>query len=224
MYWCNVNGAPHYTSTPTLSYNQVGNSWSTTTQSLTGGFGAGYLYQALHSHFVIGAEADFNYIGNSGTSNYAPTTDDTTMGVAATSFGTARLVAGYALDRWLGYGAGGVAFGNFGAWVMDQDTPVGIRTTPTATQWGYAVGVGAAYALTDHWIVRGEYMSLGFAGAKTTGYANLTCYPGGDASVCDPAGPGYWKTNTLSNPPTGAYSWKVSQAMNVLRVGIGYKF
>lgn len=230
QYWCNVNGAPHFTSTPTLAYNQVGNSWSQTTSGFTGGFGAGYLYQAPHSHFVIGAEADYNYLGNYGISGKAPTTDDTTMGVQANSFGTARLVAGYAWDRFLAYSTAGIAFGNFGAWVQDQDTPVGIRTTPTATQWGFAIGGGAAYALSDHWILKGEYMliDLPAAGGKTTGYANLTCLPSTDANfaadVCGPGGAGNWKTSTLSSPPTGAFSWKMGQLMDLMRVGVGYKF
>ena len=230
QYWCNVNGAPHFTSTPTLSYNQVGNSWSQTTSGFTGGFGVSYLTQAPRSHLVLGAEADFNYLGNSGISGHAPTTDDTTMGVQANSFGTARLVAGYAWDRFLAYSTAGVAFGNFGAWVQDQDTPVGIRTTPTATQWGFAVGGGAAYALTDHWIVKGEYMLLDFpsAGGKTTGYGNLTCLPSTDANfdagVCAPGGAGNWKTNPLSNPSTGSESWKMGQLMNLMRLGVGYKF
>jgi len=231
QYWCNVNGSPKFTSTPTLSYNQVGSSWSTTTQGVTGGFGVGYLYQAPRSHLVLGAEADFNYLGNyQSFGGKAPNTDDTTMGVQANSFGTARLVAGYAWDRFLAYSTAGVAFGNFGAWVQDQDTPVGIRTTPTATQWGFAVGGGAAYAMTDHWILKGEYMLLDFpaAGGKTTGYANLTCLPSTDANfdagVCGPGGAGNWKTNPLSNPATGSFSWKMGQVMNLMRVGVGYKF
>lgn len=225
MYWCNVNGSAKYTSTPTLSYNQVGNRWSMRTQGITAGFGLGYLHQDPGSHFVYGAEADFDYIGNQGISGLAPLTDDTRMGIGASSYGTARLIAGYAKDRWLAYATGGAAFGSFNNWIQDQDTPVGIRTTPTALQWGFALGAGGAYALSDHWVIKAEYLYLDFPGAKTTGYANLTCgYDGADAGVCSAAGAGYWKTTPLSNPPTGAYSWKVGQKMNVVRMGVAYKF
>lgn len=227
-YWCNVNGAAHYTNSTALSYNQVGNSWSQTTSSFTGALSAAYLYQLPHSHYVLGAEVEVGSLGNYGISGSAPTTDDTTAGVAATSYGTARLIGGYAFNRFLGYGTIGVAFGNFGAWVQDQDAPVGIRTTPTTTQYGGVIGFGGAYALTDHWIVRGEYLLMDFpgfdTGAKSTGYGNLTCFPGIVDAVCTPGSTQYWKTGPLSNPSTGSFSWKASNVVNLMHVGMAYKF
>lgn len=225
QYWCNVNGAAHYTATPTLSYNQVGNSWSTDTQGLTAGIEASQLRQVQGSNLVVGAAVDFNYFGNGGKSIPAPTTDDTRLGVDASSYATARGIVGYAHNRWLGYVTGGAAYGNFGNWVEDMDTPVGIRTSPTHGQWGLALGTGVAYALTDHLAIKGEFMMMDFLGSPTYGYGNLTCgYAGDDASVCAAGGHGNWKTGPLSNPPTGGFKWDVSQMMSVARVGLAYKF
>ena len=227
-YWCNVNGAAHYTGNTALAYNQVGNSWSQTTSSFTGSVAATYLYQFPHTHYVLGAEVEAGSLGNYGISGFAPTTDDTTAGVAATSYGTARLIGGYAFNRFLAYGTAGVAFGNFGNWVQDQDTPVGIRTTPTSTQFGGVIGVGGAYALTDHWIVKGEYLLMDFpgndTGAKTSGYANLTCFNGIGDAVCTQGSPQYWKTSPLSNPATASFNWKAAQLVNLMHIGVSYKF
>ncbi len=225
QYWCNVNGAAHYTATPTLSYNQIGNRWSYDTQGLTLGLEASELYQAPGSHLVYGAAIDFNYFGNSGKSGTAPLTDDTRLGVDASSYATARGIVGYAHDRWLGYLTAGGAYGNFGNWVEDMDTPVGIRTNPTHGQWGLAVGTGLAYALTDRLSIKGEYLLMDFFNSPTYGYGNLTCgYAGQDDGVCAAGGKGNWKTMPLSNPPTGGYKWDVSQIMSVARLGLSYKF
>ena len=223
-YWCNINMNPKPVTSPVLSYNQIGNKWSETSSGLTGGFGVGYLYQFPKSHWVLGAEADFNYLGNSKQSGTAPGTDDTTLDINASYFGTARLVAGYAQDRWLAYGTAGLAWGEFGGAVQDMDTPVGIRTSPTGTQWGFALGAGGAYALTDHWIVKGEYLAIALPYARTSGYANLSCgYDGQDAGVCSSTGPGNWKTGAMGNPLV-RYDWKVSQMLNLARFGLSYKF
>lgn len=57
---------------------------------------------------------------------------------------------------------------------------------------GYALGLGMSYALTDHWIVKADMMRMSFAGGRTEGYVNLTCFPGISSGVCNPASSSYW--------------------------------
>ncbi len=224
MYWCNVNGQHNYTSTPTLSYNEIGNTWSADTQGITAGIEASRLVQAQGSNIVYGAALDFSYFGNNSKSAIAPLNDDTRLGVDASSYATARVIGGYAYNRWLAYVTGGGAYGNFGNWVEDMDTPVGIRTSPTHGQWGFTVGAGLAFALTEHLSIKGEYDFLDFFNTPTYGYANLSCgFASQDPSVCA-GGAGSWKTDPLSNPPTGGFKWNVNQMMSVARIGLAYKF
>lgn len=54
MDWCNVNNLPHYTSTPSPSFNALGDTWGVKTSGMTGGISLGYDYQFQSSRLVIG--------------------------------------------------------------------------------------------------------------------------------------------------------------------------
>lgn len=114
----------------------------------------GYNYQ-LDPHWVIGAEADLQYAGLEAKKTFAGAENiPITVKTQLDWFGTARLRAGFALDRFLIYGTGGLAFGNIKSTAGVAD----IALSKSKNKLGWTVGGGAEYALTQHWTVRAEYL------------------------------------------------------------------
>jgi outer membrane immunogenic protein len=105
---------------------------------IIGGGQIGYNYQI--GQIVLGAEADLSATGIH-ASNSA-------IGVAGAKvsqpyLGTARVRAGYAIDRFMPYLTGGFAYGG-----THYKVPgVGASTT---TNYGYALGGGVEYAFTNN--------------------------------------------------------------------------
>lgn len=71
--------------------------------------------------------------------------------------GAARVRLGYAVDRFLPYVAGGVAFGEINGW---NDGAPEDEFSDTYTGW--TIGVGTEYAFTDNLIGRVEYRYTDF--------------------------------------------------------------
>ncbi len=110
----------------------------------TGGALAGVNFQ--NGQFVYGVEADINFkLG-----------DDTAVvaGVPLTAksdwFSTLRGRAGYAFDRYMLYGTGGLAFGD-----VSLSTP---GASVSDTRVGWTLGAGLEAAITDNFTLRGEYL------------------------------------------------------------------
>jgi outer membrane immunogenic protein len=126
-----------------------------------GGGQVGYLAQ--FGQAVIGAEADLQYIDNKrATAFVSPALGGlaTTAGSEMSYLGTLRARLGFAADRFLVYVHGGLAYGN------PQNTAAVAAAGPgalwggssSASRFGYAVGAGVEYALTNNWTARLEYM------------------------------------------------------------------
>jgi outer membrane immunogenic protein len=117
----------------------------TTSGGLVGGT-VGYNYQI--NHFVVGAEADIDWAGISGTTTTAACpagckTSDSWLS-------TIRGRVGYAADRFLPYFTGGAALGNI-------DATTGPLTT-SASNAGWTVGAGLEFAFTPSWSAKAEYL------------------------------------------------------------------
>jgi outer membrane immunogenic protein len=80
--------------------------------------------------------------------------------------GAARLRLGYAVDRFLPYIAGGVAFGKVDLERID-DLGASLGSTDE-TFTGWTVGVGLEYAFTDNFIGRAEYRYTDFGNEDMT--------------------------------------------------------
>jgi outer membrane immunogenic protein len=126
-----------------------------------GGGQVGVNYQI--NQFVVGVEGDgqvlvgsnnnnnnFGFIGNGSTTSF---------------LGTLRGRAGLAVDRFLVYGTGGVAFGGSNNnWPNTIIGNIGgVPTFFTANnannmRVGYAAGAGVEYAFTPNWSVKVEYL------------------------------------------------------------------
>lgn len=119
-----------------------------------GGIYGGYNFQTA-SPLVLGIEGDVNANGAKG--------DNAGVTVSNPWDGSIRGRVGFAADRFLIYGTGGVAFG--GVKVTD-----GVDTD-SATRTGWTVGAGVEAAVTDNIVTRVEYRytNLGTADLPTFG-------------------------------------------------------
>lgn len=118
--------------------------------AMVGGY-LGYNVQLDNSPVVAGVETDFNW------SN----ADDRAGGVKFDQRwnGATRARIGYAFDRFLVYGAGGVAYASTKA------TVAGVGKD-TKTNVGWTVGGGAEYAITDNVATRVEYRYTDYGSDK----------------------------------------------------------
>ena len=129
--------------------------------SVFGGVQAGYNYQT--GPFVLGVEGDLGYGHPSKTKAFP---GGNAMKIEQGVNGTLRARAGYAVDRALIYGTGGLAVSNFDVKASD-----GVTTeSKSKTRAGYVVGGGVEYAVTNNISVKGEYLyeNFGKAGATFT--------------------------------------------------------
>lgn len=171
-----------------------------------GGAQIGYNWQT--SRYVYGLEADISFTDVSDSGNFV--TPQINTGLAQGNvfkselnyLGTARARAGYAFDRTLVYGTGGLAFGRTTRSV-DMFSPTGVKQftdEKEETKFGYAVGAGVEYAITQHLTFKTEYL-----------YYDLGDE---DLDVSAIAGTGV----------AGGYDSKFENDGHILRVGVNYKF
>ena len=136
---------------------------------------AGYNLQ-LDNNFVVGVEGDLSY--NRVTATGAPSMMRLEGGMETAAVmqdmearlrtsGSLRLRAGYAMDRTLIYGTGGIAMGRYTA----NDGMFDYSDTRT----GWTIGAGVEQALEGGWTIRGEYRFTDF-GTSTIGADSM----GGD--------------------------------------------
>ena len=122
---------------------------------VVGGIFLGYNF-GFTDTFVLGIEGDFEGTG-------IETDDDDDLAVdynAEVNWqASIRGRAGFAVDRLLVYGTGGIAFADFDTELDDG----GDEDDDGATEVGWTAGAGVDYAFTDNIFVRGEYRYADFA-------------------------------------------------------------
>lgn len=146
-----------------VNYNSKGN---------RGGFtGGGQLgYNQQFGQFVVGVETDVQYVGlarskATAQGNFPTGYTAPPIGGGIDWFGTVRARAGYAIDRALIYGTGGLAYGNASD---NRAFPFGKRND---TRFGWVAGAGVDYAVTNNVIVglEGLYVDLQRSGRTGNG-------------------------------------------------------
>ncbi|WP_167591582.1 outer membrane protein [Jiella endophytica] len=172
----------------------------------------GYNYQS--GPYVVGVEADIDWSGMDGSRDSgifslggfnARTTDDLDMNVLATLRG--RL--GYAADRLLIYGTGGVAWSdaeisrNLDWSFADGCPPVGggLQRCHVGSEdfdFGYTIGAGLEYAFLDNLTAKVEYQYTDFG---TESFRTIN-----------------------ANIPNQPLDHEVDLDMHTVRVGLNYKF
>lgn len=151
-----------------------------------GGFQAGYNYQ-FYNNVVLGAEADVQFadmkdsysFGYTVTDLLSTDPNDDDFGVYGKyttkidAFGTIRARLGYSMDRFLPYITGGLAWANVkvsGTTLVDGTDLVGWSGSYSDTYWGWALGAGVEYAITDNWTMKAEYI---YADLGSTSFSGL---------------------------------------------------
>ena len=149
-----------------------------------GGVHAGYNWQFAPS-FLFGLEGDFNWSSfkASNTTCFGLCGNDGDPLVASSQldhFSSFRARFGLTSDRTLLYVTAGPAYGHIKASLAELEcsncnNPGSARflASDSSNHWGVAIGAGVEYALTENWILRGEYMHLDFS-AKNFLWANGT--------------------------------------------------
>jgi outer membrane immunogenic protein len=107
---------------------------------------AGFNWQAWRS-FVTGIEADVDWTDIQGDESVG----GGHVGADVNWQGSIRGRVGYAFNRALLYGTGGFALAD-----IDTDVPGG-GDDGSGTEWGWTLGAGLDYAVTDRIFLRGEY-------------------------------------------------------------------
>lgn len=148
-----------------------------------GGLHAGYNYQA--AWLVFGVEADMAHVDVTGTTSATSVDTFTTWSITSKfhSLGTLRGRLGLAAGPVLLYGTAGLAWAlvdTSNAW-----TCVGCPVAPwgegksNESHLGVAAGGGIEWMISEHWVVRAEYlfMSFGSVGHTFVGTAHSGTVP-----------------------------------------------
>lgn len=190
-----------------------GTNWSPDGDGFVGGLYAGYNFE-VGNNVVLGAETDFVWgdVKDSYSSIDRYTADSVYNYNAEGKIkqkwaGATRVRVGYAMDRFMPYVAGGVAYtkvetsglnyltsANPAAPTVQAGSALGYNASNTLTGW--TIGAGVDYAVTDNVLVRLEYR-----------YADY-----GD------------KTNTYTHTSGQTFKETVDYKSNDVRVGVAYKF
>jgi outer membrane immunogenic protein len=176
----------------------------------TGGAQVGCNWQRAGSPFVLGVEADFNGASLkesasaaypdrflSANAIYLAHTEFVTKHVDW--FSTYRLRLGYAADRWLVYVTGGLAVAR-----IESSNTIAALGVPffagsdSRTRIGGTVGGGLAYAFSNNWSAKVEYLYLDFGT--------------------------YTYLSPIVVPPISFYATDVHAREQIVRVGLDYKF
>lgn len=159
------------------------NALNTTSYDLNdSGFIGGVVYgcQSQYGQFVFGFDSDFDWtsINESITTFYPPAppwlahTDTVTQRLQWLSTTRARI--GWTQDRWMIFAAGGLASGRVSSSFSAQSTDGIFYGTQSKTRFGWTVGGGVEYALSQNWFVRGEYMYVDLGRFDYTDYITAT--------------------------------------------------
>lgn len=130
--------------------------WSTNMDGGALGGTLGWNYQT--GAFVLGVEGDISYDWASGDNSKYYDKFGFKSEADLTWFGTARLRAGYAIDRALVYATGGLAYGDVEGKISDKYRSGTINTSDSNGMWGWTIGAGVEYAVTDNVSIKGEYL------------------------------------------------------------------
>jgi outer membrane immunogenic protein len=154
-----VNGGYGF-GTSNWSQPAFGSTGNFNTNGWLGGGTVGANYQ-FWGGAVLGVEGDWDWTNLNGTSTAAVCTGPVVPGGPAATgcktasdwLGTVRGRAGWAFDRVLLYGTGGVAFAPV------QATAVGTGLgTDSNTEVGWTAGAGLEFAFAPNWTAKAEYL------------------------------------------------------------------
>jgi outer membrane immunogenic protein len=146
-------------------------------------------YNYVTGNWLIGIETEFTSLDlNESQTNVYNSTVNTGIQYTITQraktnwMWTLRPRLGYVNDQWLFYGTVGFATADIKVALNYSDNRVPPNTANTdssSTKTGYAAGLGAAYAITPQWSLKGEWLYADFGSISTSastpsGFVTLT--------------------------------------------------
>jgi outer membrane immunogenic protein len=147
--------------------SDIGVEGTTVDVSPDGGFVGGHIAGLWQfDQAVIGAEAELNYARINGTAEPQP---GNVFGTDIKWFGSVNARAGFAKNRVLVYGVGGVAFAG-----IETSQNAGPTFSDTQTHVGWTLGAGVDYALTDKFVVGAQYRYYDFGSEHHDGTGGFT--------------------------------------------------
>jgi outer membrane immunogenic protein len=150
--------------------DSLGNSWSNAQQGVfTGGGQIGANYQI--NWFVVGVEADFDWLANNHNTSNAVSTPAGALQFSANDRWLATLAArfGVAADNWLFYGKAGGGWVGIGNPTLTNVTTGGsISVSNSNSTTGWLAGAGIEWAFTPNWTAKLEYDFLGLNDSSFT--------------------------------------------------------
>lgn len=172
--------------------------------------GVQYGCQQQFGQWVVGLDSDFVFtnLKESLTVSHgpapgpvAPYTETLTQDVSWLS--NTRLRLGYSWDRWMVFAAGGLASGRIKSSYVLDPAAAGFDYVGSdkKTRYGWTVGGGVEYALTDNWFLRGEYMFVDLGSRDYFSPINPST----------PGQPSFWNTD-------------VETRAHVVRAALSYRF
>jgi outer membrane immunogenic protein len=169
--------------------------------------GVQYGCNRQYGQFVLGLDSDFDWAGLNETINASHPANPGIVAYSETItqklnwYSTTRARLGWAQDRWMFFIDGGLASGRVKSTYFSP--PAGgfaYGGSQSKTRYGWAVGGGVEYALSENWFLRGEYL-----------YVDL----------------GKYSYTDLQTPASGAgFTWgtDVDTRFHVARVALSYRF
>lgn len=169
--WNNSNADNRF-NYPGRDYGDLGNSIDGDQAAFTGGGMLGYNYQI--DQFVLGAEADINYLGFSEETTHrhewgTGVNSSSRISFDANWYGTLRGRVGFAADNLLFYGTGGLAYGHMSAKsdisIDIYDAEAQWKGSADSVNWGWTLGAGMEYGI-DKWSLGVEYLFVDLGSAE----------------------------------------------------------
>jgi len=192
-----------------------------------GGFQEGFNWQFAPT-WIWGLEADWSFTNASRTLSQGLTVRGMPVFASGSSLGTkldwvgsARNRLGFLITpRLMLYGTGGVAWGRIDyTGAASLNDPVGFvynaNTAFTRTAVGWTAGAGLEWMITEHWLLRGEYLFYDLSSAQNMSVTSNLAFHG----LCILGSPG------CPPPPTAttSFSW-ANMTVNEVRAALSYKF
>ena len=154
----------------------------TRTDGIHGGLQGGYNWQSGCS--LLGFEVDVSWADLGSNKNYSSTAPAPGTVLNLNSkidwFGTLRGRAGVVVDNLLLYVTGGAAFADIKhTWTVTDPINATESFSSDANRWGFVVGGGAEWALTETYSVKAEALYLKFTEQTVSGFSPAGA-PGGN--------------------------------------------
>jgi outer membrane immunogenic protein len=153
-------------SNPNNTYLLANSSFNSNQSGVIGGLQAGYNWQ--FNNFVFGLEGDISAASLGRSTSPGPISGNPTdlFNGNMTTLGTVRGRVGWAFDRLLIYGTGGVAFANLGDQYFSPAFPFTATASSSATGW--TAGGGVEFAVWGNWTAKAEYLHVEFPSRSAT--------------------------------------------------------